>query len=156
MSALLWKLGAALAVGIVGLTMTNYGVERSALVDAAAAADPTAPGTPMRVIVTLFVGVLAINVAVFWAITVWSRFVRSSPDTRQLPVPLLVSVVAISGALGVTGFAQHYSYVRTLTPPPVDPSWGYLSYMTMCGLFFFVALVVVGVRWMPGKRPADA
>ncbi len=151
MKSTLIKLGVSLAIGIVGLTMAFYGLERSALIEAQASLSGVDMPVPTRIFVTLFVGLTALNISVFSALAVWSTYLREHEGTKQLPVWLLIGALVISGGLGITGLAQHGGYINTLGEVPMDVNQGYIAYMTVFGTFFVVALVLVGVRWRPGQ-----
>ena len=154
MKSTLLKLGASLAIGIVGLTMTFYGLERSALIEAQSSLSGVDMPVPTRIFITLFFGLTALNVSVFSALTIWSSYLRKHEGTKQLPIWSLIAALVVAGGLGITGLAQHGGYINTLAEVPMDANQGYIAYMTVCGTFFVAALVLVGVRWRPGHARA--
>ena len=153
MSGTLWKLGGSLAAGVAALTMVFWGLERSALVDAAVRLDGESESIPTRVYVLVFVGLLVFTLALVAALSVWGGYLKAHPETRQLPVWVLIVLIVVAGTAGFAGFAQHASYVRSLPVVPTEVSQGYIAYEVIAAAMVVVALVILGVRWAPGYRP---
>jgi hypothetical protein len=153
MTRTLWRLGGCVAVGLVALAMLFWGLERTALVDAAVRLDGADEAIPTRVYVLIFAGLILLSVAVFLSLTVWGGFLKANPETRQVPVWILVVVMVVCGGAGLVGFAQHAAYVRSLDTVPMDVDQGYIAFQVVTAAAVLVSLVVVGVRWAPGYRP---
>ena len=148
----LWKLGACVVLGMVGLAMVFWGLERSALIDRAAVVSGADGSVPQRVFLTLYVGLMLLWIAVLWALTVWSKYLRAHPETRQAPVWALMLLIALSGTAGLLGFAQHWGHINGLDPVPTEVSEGFIAGQVMAGIVVIGSLVVMGVRWAPGHR----
>jgi len=153
MTRTLWKLGGCVAVGLLALAMLFWGLERTALVDAAVRIDGADETIPTRIYVLIFAGLTLLSVAVLAALTVWGGFLKENPGTRQVPVWILVVVMVVFGGAGLVGFAQHAAYVRSLDAVPMDVNQGYISFQVVTAAAVLISLVVVGVRWAPGYRP---
>lgn len=147
MSGFLWRMGGALALGVLGLALIFWQLEHASLY---AFADR---GRPSPAVYTLlFAGLILLNVAVFYALTRWARFVREHPDTTQLPPWLLIGIVVVSGAILVTGIATHAGYLRSLDPPTLEISQGFIAFEVSFAALILVPLVLLAVRWSGGYR----
>lgn len=165
MTGTLWKLGGWLAAGFVALTMLLSGLERSALVKAAALAEaaPVVEGAagaggesgtvPTGAHALVFSGLVLLGLAVYGALTTWGGFLMDNPETRQIPVWLLLAITVVSGGAGLLGFAAHWGYVRSLDVVPTTVNEGYIAYQVMVSEAVLASLVLLGVRWAPGYRP---
>ncbi|MFV0634786.1 hypothetical protein [Demequina sp.] len=142
-----------LLVGLVGLTMLFYGLERTSLVMFA-----EGPGVkpPMRVYVTLFVGLAIVNLCIFFALRQWSLYLRTNRDARQLPVWALLGLILCGGAALVAAIATHAGYVRTLETVPLEPNMGYVGFQVITSALVIIPLVLLGARWAPGYRMVPA
>ncbi len=153
MTRTLWKLGGCLAMGVTGLTMVLWGLERSELVDAAVRLRGESETIPGHIYVLVFVGLVLVSLAVYCAVTTWGGVLKENPDTRQIPVWILVAVMAVAGGAGLVGLAQHSSYIRSLDVVPMAVNQGYIAYQVVTLSVLLTALVIMGVRWAPGYRP---
>lgn len=152
MGRTLGRLGGALLAALVGLAMIFWGVERLALLDAAQTQSGVESDVPIRVYLTLFVGLSALNISVYAALTVWSRFLRANPGIRQpKPWVLIVALLLVGGA-GLTSFAMHAGHLRTLDPVPMDVDQGFVAFQAVAATFVVGCLVALGARWTPGQR----
>jgi hypothetical protein len=148
----MWLMAGALVAGVTGMAMLFWALERSSLVALQAAADGVDHSPPAHIYLTMFVGLSLMNLATFYALTNWSRYLRAHPDTQQLPMWFLMALIFVAGAAMVFGLATHAGWVRLQDPIPVDPSLGYVLYMTVMGALVVVPLVLLGVRWSPGYK----
>jgi hypothetical protein len=156
MRSLLWRLGGALTLGVLGLYMTFYALERTALTSLAAGpgvADRPAAGTYLL----LFGGLAILNLSTFYALTRWSRFVRANPHGRQAPVWLLILIMMFAGVMLLVGVAVHSGWVRSQDEVPTDISQGFVLYEVTFSALLLMCLVLIAVRWSPGykHRPVD-
>lgn len=152
MTGFLWRMAGAVACLWIGLGMMFYSLERLALISAAESAGEGNGERPVAVTLSLFVGLLIVNLALFYALSRWGRFIRGNPRTRQAPVSLLIGVVLVSGGLLVLSIALHAGYIRSLETVPMDVSWGYIAFQVLASTVSLVALVLIAVRWSPGYR----
>ena len=153
MTGTLWRLGGCLAAGFAALTMLLWGLERTALVDAAARVAGEQGSPPTRAYVLVFSGLVLLGLAAFRALTTWGGFLRDNPDTRQLPVWLLVGIIVVASGAALVGFAAHWGYIRSLDAVPTAVDQGYIAYQVLTSAAVVASAVVVGVRWAPGYRP---
>ncbi|WP_156165352.1 hypothetical protein [Demequina rhizosphaerae] len=149
MSGFLWRMGGALALGVLGLTLVFWQLEHASLYAFAGLGRPST-----AVYALLFTGLVLVNVSVFYMLTRWSRFLRAHPETRQLPPWFLVGVIVLSGAVLVTGIAVHAGYLRSLDPLPMDISQGFVAFEVSFASLVLVPLVLLAVRWSTGYRNA--
>lgn len=150
MRGFVWRMAACLALLTIGLGMVFYGLERMTLITMSQAAGQPSHAMPVSLRITLFVGLVLINLPVFDALTRWARFVRSKPDMHQPPVSLQLAVLVVSGGAFVFAFASHAAYLRSLSVVPLDVEWGYICFQIVAAAAAIVALVLLGVRWSPG------
>ncbi|MFW7414050.1 hypothetical protein [Demequina sp. SO4-18] len=156
-SSLLRRVLTALVMGIVGLTMLVWALERTSLVNFAALHDGAEAQIPMRVYVTMFIGLAIVNLCTFWAVSQWSAYLRAHPDAPQLPVWFLLVLIVLPGGALITSVATHAGYIRSLDAVPVDPNMGFIAFQVMMAALVIIALVLLGVRWSPGyKQPRNA
>ncbi|MFN3866770.1 MAG: hypothetical protein ACK4MD_08675 [Demequina sp.] len=155
-SSLVRRVMLALALGLVGLTMLLYALERTSLVNFAAMREGTAAQPPMRIFVTMFVGLAVVNLCTFWAVNQWASYLRSHPEVKQLPVWSLVVLIVLPGGALLTSVATHAGYIRSLDTVPVDPNPGFVAFQVIMAALVIIALVLLGVRWAPGYKPRDA
>lgn len=155
-TSLLRRVGGALAVGLTGLTMVVWALERTSLINFAEVLDGANVATPMRVYVTMFVGLALVNLSTFYAVRQWSDYLREHPDTAQLPVWFLVLLIVVPGAALVTSVATHAGYIRGLDQVPMDPNPGFIGFQVVMAALIIIALVLLGVRWAPGYKHPQA
>ena len=151
-NGLLRRVGVAFALGLTGLTMVIWALERTSLINFAAVLDGADAGTPMRVYVTMFVGLALVNLCTFYAVREWSAYLREHPDSAQLPVWFLVILIVLPGAALVISVATHAGYIRGLDQVPMDPNMGFVGFQVVMAALLLVALVLLGVRWAPGYK----
>jgi len=152
MSGFLWRMAGALVAVWVGLGMMFYSLERVALIRMAEEAGQGDGGRPVGLTLSLFLGLVIVNFALFYALTRWAAFIRGNPGTPQAPVSLLIAVLVISGGALVVALAIHASYLRGLEVIPMAVSWGYIAFQVLAATIALVALVLIAVRWSPGYR----
>jgi hypothetical protein len=153
MTGTLWKLGGCLTAGFVALTMVLWGLERSALVEAAVRVVGESGSIPTRAYVLVFAGLVLLSLAVYCALTTWGGFLKANPETRQLPVWLLLAIIVVAGAASVLGLATHWGYIRSLDVVPMAVNQGYIAYQVLTSAAVLGSMVLIGVRWAPGYRP---
>lgn len=153
MTGTLWKLGGCLAAGFVALTMLLWGLERSALAKAALRVGGESGTVPTGAYVLVFSGLVLLGLAVYGALTTWGGFLKDNPETRQIPVWLLLAITVVSAGAGLLGFAAHWGYIRSLDVVPTAVNEGYIAYQVMVSEAVLASLVLLGVRWAPGYRP---
>lgn len=147
MSGFLWRMGGALAAGLLGLALVFWQLEHASLNAFAGLGRPSA-----AVYALLFAGLLLLGGSVMYAFTRWAAFLREHPETRQLPAWLLVAILVVAGAAFVLGAAIHAGYLRSQDPVPMEISQGYVAYEVSFAALALVALVLLGARWAPGYR----
>lgn len=152
MTGFLWRMAGALVVLTVGLLMMFYSLERLSLIRMAYSAGQGNGQFPVAVQVSLFIGLIAVNFSLFYALTRWADFLRDNPGTPQAPVWVLVAVLVVAGAVMVLAMASHAGYVRGLELIPTSAAWGYILFQVCAAAFALVALVLIAVRWSPGYR----
>ncbi|WP_062134957.1 hypothetical protein [Demequina aestuarii] len=143
----------AIVLGVIGLTMLIYALERTSLVNFAATHDGTEAVIPVRVYLTMFVGLAMVNLCAFWALDHWGAYLRAHPDVTQLPVWFLVLLIILPGGALVTSVATHAGYIRSLDAVPVDPNAGFIAFQVIMAALVIIALVLLGARWAPGYKP---
>jgi len=156
-SGFVWRMAGALVACIIGLCMLFWALEVTALT-AFQASDTGGDSRPSTgTYLLLFAGLVMINLATFYALTHWSRYLREHPGTKQPPVILLVSIVVVGGAALVLGVATHSDWVRAQDPIPMDPRQGFIAYEVMFAIVVIATLVLLAVRWSPGfrRRPIE-
>lgn len=146
----------ALAAGATGLVLILVGVEKSTLLRADAERRGLAFEPTGGIFVYLSLGVLILNFAVFGALTVLARYRRAHPAARQAPVWVLLVIVVVAGGLGLAGYVAHAADIGALEVVPLEVDWGFIALQGLLGTITIAALVVMGVRWSPGHRPARA
>lgn len=142
----------AIIVGLIGLTMLIYALERTSLVNFAAMHDGTEAVIPMRIYITMFVGLATVNLCAFWVLNQWSQYLRAHPDVKQLPVWFLVLLIVLPGGALITSVATHAGYIRSLDVVPVDPNAGFVAFQVIMAALVIIALVLLGARWAPGYK----
>ena len=151
MKQLLWRMGGALAAGVLGLYMTLSALERTALTSLASPGGG-AERPPAGTYLLMFVGLALLNVATFFALTQWSRFTRANPDVRKAPVWLLILIMMFAFGMAVIGVAVHSAWVGEQTPVPTDLNQGFILFQVFFCALALVCLVLISVRWSPGFK----
>ncbi|MDN4483758.1 hypothetical protein [Demequina lignilytica] len=133
MSGFLWRVGGALAAGVLGLALIFWQLEHASL---NALGDLGRPS--IAVYGLLFAGLLLLGWAVMSTLTRWIGYLREHPETRQLPAWLLGGLALLFGAVLVAGIVIHASYLRAQDPVPTEISQGFIAYEVA-----FAALAIV-------------
>lgn len=152
-SSLVRRVIVAIVLGVIGLTMLIYALERTSLINFEAAHSGTEPETPVTVFVTMFVGLAVVNLCAFWALDQWGAYLRAHPDVKQLPVWALVLLIVLPGAALVTSVATHAGYIRSLDTIPSQPNAGFIAFQVVMAALVILALVLLAARWAPGYKP---
>lgn len=153
-SSLVKRVIAALAVGIVGLTMLLYALEQSSLHAFAASQTGDTSRPAASVYLTLFIGLATVSLSACWVLQQWSTYVRLHPDVKQLPVWFLIALIVLPGGGLIYSVATHASYIRSLDQVPTEPNLGFVAFQVIMAALVIIALVLLAVRWAPGyKRP---
>ncbi|WP_296667011.1 hypothetical protein [Demequina sp.] len=147
MSGFLWRMGGALAAGVVGLSLIFWQLEHVSLLRFAGLGRPSA-----AVYLLLFAGLLILNAAVFYVLRRWGAYLRENPGAGQLPPWLLAGIGVLAGAALVAGIAVHASWVRAQDPTPLDIREGFIAYEVSFATLALVPLVLLAVRWSHGYR----
>ena len=157
MSGFLWRMAGALVAAVIGLAMLFWALEQTALAAFGASLNGSDARPPTHVYLLMFAGLIVINLATFYALTHWSRYLREHPDTKQLPVALLVGVLVLAGTILVIGVSVHSTWVHAQTTVPDAIPQGYIAYQVVFASIAIVALVLLAVRWSPGykRRPIE-
>lgn len=145
MSGFLWRMGGALAAGVLGLGLVFWQLEHAALWAFAGNGRPA-----FGVYALLFTGLVISGAALIFAFTHWARFLREHPDTRQVPVWFLTLLFVGAGAAFVTGVAVHAGYLRSLDQVPLEISEGFVLYQVSFATLALIPLVLLAARWSPG------
>ncbi|MES1171253.1 MAG: hypothetical protein ABUL56_02720 [Actinomycetota bacterium] len=157
MSGFLWRMAAYLVAGVIGLAMLFWALELTAL----AALEGAEVGVRARpesgVYLLLFAGLVIINLATFSALTRWSRYLREHPNTKQLPVVVLVAVLMAAGAALVIGIALHTDWLKAQDTVPMTVAQGFIAYEVVFATIAVATLVLLAVRWSHGykRRPIE-
>ena len=157
MSGFLWRMAGALVAGVIGLSMLIWGLELIAIASLQAADLGTSaqPGTGAYLL--MFLGLVVVNLATFYALTHWSRYLREHPKTKQFPVAILVGVLVFAGAAIVFGVATHSTWMGDQEAATLVPRQGFVAYEVVFATVVIATLVLLAVRWSPGykRRPIE-
>ncbi len=141
MSRFLWRMGGALAAGVLGLSLVFWQLEHASLLRAAGEGRPA-----IGVYALLFAGLVLVGLAVVDAHRRWVRFLGENPGTRQLPAWLMVALAAIAVVLLVVGIGVHAAWVRAQDPTPLDIDQGFVAYEVSFAALTLVPLVLLAAR----------
>lgn len=157
MSGFLWRMAGALVVGMIGLCMLIWALELTSIASLKAAQEGTSSDPATGTFLLMFAGLVVINLATFYALTQWSRYLREHPHTKQLPVALLVGVLILAGGAIVYGIATHSDWLRAQDPIPTTIRQGFIAYEVIFSTVVVATLVLLAVRWSPGykRRPIE-
>ncbi len=86
MSGFLWRMAGALVGVMIGLAMLFWALELTSLAALNASDTGSDPHPPTSTYLLMFAGLVLVNLATFYALTRWSRYLREHPNTKQLPV----------------------------------------------------------------------
>lgn len=153
MRSFLTRMGLLFAVAAVGLSMMFYSFERLSLVNLAHSLDQGDGRAPATVQASLFVGLVLLSLSALFAVNRWAHYLREHPETSQLPVWLLVSMLLLGGGVMVWALATHAGWLRTLDDVPLSVSWGYIAFQVVAAMLVLIPLVLLGARWSPGYKP---
>ena len=157
MSGFLWRMAAYLVAGVIGLAMLFWALELTVLAALEGAEDGVRARPESGVYLLLFAGLVIINLATFSALTRWSRYLREHPNTKQLPVIVLVAVLMAAGAALVIGIALHSDWLKAQDTVPTTVAQGFIAYEVVFATIAVATLVLLAVRWSPGykRRPIE-
>ncbi len=147
MSRFLWRMGGALALGVLGLALIFWQLEHASLLRAAGQGRPS-----IGVYALLFAGLLVLCIAVTGALHRWVRFLGDHPGTRQLPSWFLVALIVVAGALLMAGIAVHALWVRAQDPTLLEISEGFIAYEVSFATLAVVPLVLLAARRIVRSR----
>ncbi len=157
MSGFLWRMIVALVAGVIGIAMLFWALEETALAAYAASLTGGDATPAASTYVLMFAGLVVVNLATFYALTRWSRYLREHPRTKQLPVILLVGAMLLAGAAVVIGIAVHSDWLHAQEVAPTQVRQGFVAYEVVFSTFVVATLVLLAVRWSPGykRRPIE-
>jgi hypothetical protein len=144
----------ALVAGIVGLFMAFYSLERLSLINLATSLHQDDGKPPLSVTLSLFGGLALLNLALFYAVSRWARYLRTHPRTTQAPVWLLIGTFVLAGAAMVWALATHAGWLRIQDSVPLSVHWGYISFQVVAASLVLISLVLLAARWSPGYKPS--
>ncbi len=147
MTGFLWRMGGAVAAGVLGLCLIFWQLEHASQYAFAGLGRPDP-----AVYALLFAGLLLTGWAVMYGFTRWARYLRDHPHTRTLPPWLAIGIIVFAGACFVTGTAVHAGWMREQDPIPMSVSQGYIAYQVVFAALALVPLVLLAARWSPGYR----
>ena len=157
MSGFLWRMAGSLVAGMIGISMLFWALELTSLAALDAAKNGADPHPPTSTYLLMFLGLVVINFATFYALIRWSRYLREHPNTKQLPVIVLVSVLILTGAAVVAGVAIHSSWTHSQETVPMAVNQGFIAFEVIFATLMVATLVLLAVRWSPGykRRPIE-
>lgn len=160
MRPFLWRMGGLLAVGLLGLTMAFYSLERLSLINLATTLNQDDGKAPLAVTFSLFIGLVLVFLSTFSALWGWAGYLRAHPRTPQAPVWMLIGVLLVGGGAMIWALATHSGWLRVQETVPLSVHWGYIGFQAVAASFVLVPLVLLGARWAPGykhvaPRPVD-
>lgn len=156
MSRFLWRTGGLIAMGLLGLAMAFYSLERLSLINLATTLGQDDGRAPLPVTFSLFVGLALVFLSTFFAMWRWAAFLREHPRTSQAPVWLLISILLVGGAAMIWALATHSGWLRIQETVPLSVHWGYIAFQMVAASFVLVPLVLLAVRWAPGYKHVHA
>ena len=153
MNGFLTRMGVALVVGVLGLCMAFYSLERLSLINLATSLQQDDGKAPLTVTVSLFAGLAILNLALFYAVSHWAKYLRTHPRTTQAPAWLLIGIFTVAGAAMVWALATHAGWLRIQDSVPLSVNWGYIAFQVVAASLVLVSLVLLAARWSPGYKP---
>jgi len=148
----LTRMACALAAGVLGLLIAFYSLERLSLINLATTLGQDDGKPPATVTTSLFVGLAILNVALFYAMARWAKYLRAHPRTSQAPAWLLIAIFSIAGATMVWALATHAAWLRLQEAVPQTVQWGYVAFQVIAASLILVSLVLLAARWSPGYK----
>ena len=157
MSGFLWRMVGALVGVMIGLAMLFWALELTSLAALHASDTGADPHPPASTYLLMFAGLVVVNLATFYALTRWSRYLREHPHTKQFPVAILVGVMMLAGAAVIIGIAIHSSWLHAQAEVPMSVKQGFIAYQVLFASIVISTLVLLAVRWSPGykRRPIE-
>ena len=152
MNGFLTRMACALVAGVFGLSMAFYSLERLSLIDLATTLNHDDGKAPLSVTASLFGGLALLNLAIFYAVSRWAKYLRTHPRTSQAPAWLLIGIFTLSGAAMVWALATHTGWLRLQETVPVSVHWGYIAFQVVAASLVLVSLVLLAARWSPGYK----
>jgi hypothetical protein len=143
----------AFVVGVLGLCMAFYSLERLSLINLATSLQQDDGTPPLSVTLSLFAGLALLNLALFYAVSRWAKYLRTHPRTTQAPVWLLIGTFVAAGAAMVWALATHAGWLRIQHTVPMTAQWGYIAFQVVAAALVLVSLVLLAARWSPGYKP---
>lgn len=154
MNGFLRRMAGALVVGVLGLCMAFYSLERLSLINLATSLQQDDGKPPASVTFSLFAGLALLNLALFYAVSRWAKYLRTHPRTAQAPAWLLIGTFMVAGAAMVWALATHAGWLRLQDSVPLSVDWGYIAFQVVAAALVLVSLVLLAARWSPGYKPA--
>ncbi len=142
MSGFLWRMGGALAVGVLGLILVLWQLEHVSLRAAAGL------GRPSPAIYAL----LLVGWSLMFAYTRWAGFLLDHPETREVPVWLLIGIIVVAAVALILGSAIHASWLAAQDPVPTEISQGVVAYQASFAALALVPAVLLAVRGSRRRR----
>lgn len=153
MNGFLRRMAGALVVGVFGLCMAFYSLERLSLINLATSLEQDDGKAPLSVTLSLFAGLALLNIALFYAVSRWAKYLRTHPRTSQAPAWLLIGIFVVAGAAMVWALATHAGWLRLQESVPLSVHWGYIAFQVVAAALVLVSLVLLAARWSPGYKP---
>ncbi len=153
MNGFLRRMAVALVVGVTGLCMAFYSLERLSLINLATFLNQDDGKAPLSVTMSLFAGLAVLNLSLFYAVSKWAKYLRTHPRTTQAPVWLLIGTFMLAGAAMVWALATHAGWLRIQAEVPLSVHWGYIAFQVVAAALVLVSLVLLAARWSPGYKP---
>ena len=152
MNGFLTRMAGALVAGIFGLVQAFYSLERLSLINLATTLGQDDGKPPASVTASLFAGLTILNIAIFYAVSRWAKYLRTHPRTSQAPAWLLISIFSVAGAAMVWALATHAGWLRLQDSVPLTVHWGYIAFQVVAASLVLVSLVLLAARWSPGYK----
>lgn len=153
MTGFLRRMAVALVAGILGLCMAFYSLERLSLINLATFLNQDDGKAPLSVTISLFAGLTVLNLALFYAVSKWAKYLRTHPRTAQAPAWLLIGTFMLAGAAMVWALATHAGWLRIQAEVPLSVHWGYIAFQVVAAALVLVSLVLLAAKWSPGYKP---
>ena len=152
MNGFLTRMAVALAAGVLGLAQAFYSLERLSLINLATTLGQDDGRPPASVTFSLFSGIAILNLALFYAVSRWAKYLRTHPRTSQAPAWLLIAIFTIAGGAMVWALATHAAWLRLQDAVPMSVHWGYIAFQVVGASLVLVSLVLLAARWSPGYK----
>ncbi len=153
MNGFLRRMAGAFVIGVLGLCIAFYSLERLSLINLATSLQQDDGKPPLTVTFSLFGGLAVLNLALFYAVSRWAKYLRTHPRTTQAPAWLLIGTFTVAGAAMVWALATHAGWLRLQESVPLSVQWGYIAFQVVAAALVLVSLVLLAARWSPGYKP---